>query len=338
MAGLYEQNKVAALRITEVGNTISVAESLAVPFQALLPTGPAPMQMIASYPAQVYPRRGFDGLPDGTDHTTGFNSTNQVAIQATGMWLRSDGYIVGKIANLTATGGIPRKAMVGKQKKDDGIIFAQMRERQLLSTMDIRLGTAVDGYRSRGAVAWLIASLQSVLPVDATVMPTSSSIYTGAIADLTPTAFETVLRAMYAQKRAPVDVTNFCGIALKSRMSKWTQKDTDVSGETLAVRYNQDVDAKAFAQIVDTFAFDAGMVRNVLSAYLACDAATGEDSAYTPRSGLLVDLDMWELRELQGTQLNEYPNLGGGERGDHDAVYMLALLNGLGQGAIYPAS
>lgn len=338
MPGLYEQNKVDALRITEVGNTITVAEALDTPFSALVPKGSAPMQMIASYPAQVYPRRGFDGLPDGTDHTSGFSSTNRIAIQATGMWLRSDGYIVGKIANLTATGGVPKNREVAKQKADDGIIFNQMRERQLLSSMDIRLGTAVDGYRSRGVPAWLIASLQSVLPVNASLMPTSDSLYTGAIADLTPVAFESRLRAMYTQKRAPVNLTNFCGIALKSRMSKWTQKDTDVSGETLAVRYNQDVDAKEFAQIVDTFAFDAGTVRNVLSAYLLCDPATGEDTEYTSRSGVLVDLDMWELRELQKTQLNEYPNLGGGERGDHDGVYMLAMLNGLGQGAIYTNS
>ncbi len=337
MAGIYDADKTSALRILEVGETIITAESLNVPFTRLVPRGDAPKQFLATYPSQVFPRRAFQGQVDGTDQTT-FTHTNRLPVQANAMWLRTEGVMASKKAQLTASAGVPVRKEYAKQKADDGIILAQMIERQLLSSADIQLESGATPDQSRGVFAWLISSLQSVLPVNAALMPTSAQIHTTALSALSPAAFETMLQAMAVQKNGPVDLQNFCGLKLKSRMSKWAQHDTDVSGETAIQRYNLDANEKMFMTIVDTFKFDAGVVQNILSMYLLCDPATGQATDYSQRSGAIVDLDMFELCWLQAPQWYDLPDLGGGPRGMHDAVYMLKGLNMLGQGAVYSST
>jgi hypothetical protein len=337
MSGIYDADKVSALRVLEVGETIITAQSEKVPFTRLVPRGSAPKQFLATYPNEVLPRRSFQGTADGTDQT-GFSKTNRLAIQANAMWLRTDGVMASKKAQLTATAGVGVKKEFARQKMRDGVILSQMIERQLLSTMDIVLEAGATPDQSRGLLAWLIASLQSTLPVNAQLMPSSAMVHTGTLAALTPAVFEGLLRAMALQKMGPVDLQNFCGIALKSKMSKWTQHDTDVTGETAIQRYNLNASEKKFMQLCDTFEFDAGTVTNILSMFLACEPTTGENTDYSTRSGAIVDLDMFELCWLQAPQWYDLPDLGGGPRGMHDAVFMLKGLNMMGQGAIYTQS
>ena len=337
MAGIFDADKSDVIRVTEVGETIITAQSLDVPFTRLAPRGAAPQQMLASYPAQVYDPQAFGGVADGADQTT-FAHTNRLAIQATGMWLRTAGWLVSKIANLTRAAGVGVGKEVAKQRMDDGLKLGQMIERALLSNMDCVIGAGQTPYQLRGLLQWLLATAQGVLPVNASLRPAAAANFSAALSTLTPTAFRAILRAMYTQKMGPVDVTNFCGIALKSRMSMWAERDTDVASETMIRGYNLDASDRTFESIVDVFKFDEGMVRNVLSNYLACDPTTGLNTDESTRSGALVDLDMYELCWLQKPQDNELPDLGGGRRGMHDAVLMAKMLNPLGQGRIFSAA
>jgi hypothetical protein len=95
--------------------------------------------------------------------------------------------------------------------------------------------------------------------------------------------------------------------------------------------YNLTAADKALVQIVNTFEFDAGVVTTIPNFNLARDIDTGAATAYSPRSGLFVDMSMWNFAALQGYENADLPDLGGGPRGYIDVVYLIRCLNALGQ-------
>jgi hypothetical protein len=327
---MYEVDQ--PMKIAELGNTIFIAESEKTPFARLLKRGKKPVQMLSEWPVQAYPRQGFGGTVDGTDKTT-FSKTTRVPLESYGMWQMSDGWMVSKLAQLTQTAGV--KDEKAKQATDDSLLLGKKTERQLLSDMDTQAEGGGKAYQSRGAFSWLATEAQTNKPVPAAFRPAAACAYTGALASFLPTSMEAMLTAMATAKMGPVDLTGVVGIKLKAQMSSWPQKQYPANGsEVAAIQYNLDLTDKKLTQVVDFFEFDAGRVNNIPSYYLLCDATTGKDSAYTPNSGLFVDLSMWELCFLQEpTSWVEAPK-SGGPRGYHDAVYILKCLNPLGQGMV----
>lgn len=332
MAGMYETTqRSSGMVIQEIGDAIFIAESTQNPVSRLLKRGRKPVQMLSEWPAQVYPDRAFEGTLDGTDIST-FNHTERDKLSGYGMLLRTAGWMSTKLANLTQTAGVKQEK--AKQMADDGILLARMIERQILSNDDTRAESGGDAYRSRGMHLWLDDGAQGVLPVPASYRPATACLYESTLNAYKPSDVEVQLNAMATAKLAPVDLLLIAGLKLKARMSKWAQHDTDVSGETLAQTWNLNASEKAFMQIVDSFTFDAGRFKSILSFHQLCTAATGAATTSTPRSGLFVDLDMWELNFLQAPTHYELQDEGGGPRGFHDAVYILKCLNPLGQGRV----
>jgi hypothetical protein len=286
--------------------------------------------MLAEWPVQLYPRQGFDGSVDGTDKAA-FDHTTREKMEGFGMWLMSEGWMVSKLANLTEAAGVGRNEKA-KQIKDDSLLLAQKHERQVLSAVDLRAEARPStAYRSRGAFSWLANSAQAVKPVPTNFRPASACIYTGALASFAPSSLEAMLEAAATAKRGPVDLTCFGGIKLKSQMSTWAQRSVDVGSQTAIQSYNLNAAEKKLIHVVDFFEFDAGSVKVIPSWYLRTDETTGEDTDYTPRSGLFLDLSMWELCFHQTPAAYEEPPKSGGPRGYADVVYMLKCLNPLGQ-------
>lgn len=328
MAGMYEADQ--PMKIAELGDTIYIAESEKTPFTRLVKRGAQPNQMLAEWPVQAYPRRGFGGTIDGYDKAS-WEHTTRVKMEAYGMWLLSDGWMVSKLAKLTKAAGVGRKEKA-KQMKDDALLLAHQHERQVLSSVDTRAEAQPNvSYRSRGVFSWLSSSAQGVKPVDASFRPSSDCIYTSALADFDPADMETMLEAAATAKRAPVDLTGYVGIKLKTQMSSWTQRVADVSDYSAVQSYNLNAAEKKLIHVVDFFEFDAGKVTTIPSWFLYCTEGTGEDSDYTPRSGAFLDMSMWELCFFQPPASYLEPPKSGGPRGYHDTVYILKCLNPLGQ-------
>jgi len=65
--------------------------------------------------------------------------------------------------------------------------------------------------------------------------------------------------------------------------------------------------------------------------YLACEESTGAATNFTTRSGVGVDLSMWEICFIDNPAKYDLEDKGGGPRGYHDEVYILKCLNPLGQ-------
>jgi len=333
MSGFYERDM--SMKIAELGDSIFIAESEKTPMSRLLPRGDKPKQMLSEWPCQKYPRRKFKGTMDGSDMTT-FTHTEREKLSAYGMWLRTEGWMVSRLAQLTRTAGVKNEQ--AKQAADDALILAQMTERQLQSDMETQAEAGAAEYQSRGMFQWLLSTAQAVLPVPENFRPAAACHYTGALADYKPANCETQLEAMYTAKHGPVDLVLHAGIKLKSRMSSWPQRNPEVDANDAGVYFNVDASEKRLMQIVDFFDFDAGKVKAIPNAFLLCDETTGEDTAYTPRSGLFIDLTMWELCFLDAPASYIEPPKSGGPRGYHDEVYILRCKNPLGQGYVKSAT
>ncbi len=335
MPGIYEADQT--LKVAEVGDTIFVAQSEKVPFSRLLKRGKKPGNMLTSWPVQVYPDRAFEGTLDGDDIAS-FTHTNRDSIEAYGMWMRTAGWMVSRLANLTKTWGV-KGGEEAKQAKDDGLILAQMIEKQLLSDNDTAVETGSTPFCSRGAFSWLDTDAQGVKPVPANYRPSSSCEYTGELASFTPSAMETMIRAAAAQKKEAVNLNGYVGIGLKAQMSSWAQKHSeDINTEQALQRFNMSADDKKLVNIVDFFEFDAGSVKVFPSWYLLHTAATGAAGANSQRAGIFVDMDMWELCFMDNPAARMEPPNSGGPRGYHDAVYILKCLNPTGQCVVNCAS
>jgi hypothetical protein len=284
---------------------------------------------------QAYPTDGFAPSPD--EDKTSYDKTTPDKIQAYGMLLRSPGWMVSKKARVTRMHGV--RDQVAKQMRDDGLRLAFMIERQLLSNVDTRAASAGVDERSRGVYSWLSPTAQGVLPVNANYRPSSSCLYSSAVASFAPSHMETMLAAAANAKRAPVDLVGYVGMTLKGQMSGWSQRQfaNDSVARALQV-FNIDASEKKLITVIDFFEFDAGTVKTIPTWNMMCAEADGATSDYTARSGAFLDMSMWELAWLQEPQHSENPDQGGGPRGFHDAMFILKGLNPLGQCMVLTAT
>lgn len=337
MPGIFEADqRDSGLVLQELADSYFLAQADAVPFTALLSRGEKPSGFLLEYPMKKRARRAVAGVVDGTDQAS-YGHTNRERVQVYAQEMRSKGWMATNQAVLTRTGGVQDEA--AEQELDDGIEWTLQLERLLLSNQDTQAAAMPSSaYLLRGVYQWLNPSAQATLPVPADFRPASATRYSGALSAFNPDNLEAMLTSASEARLEPVNLTLFAGIRLKSRMSKWAQRDTDVSGETFIQRYSIAAEAKRYARLVQFFTFDAGEVQTVLSYNHLCDLDTGEDTAYTSRSGVGVDVSNWELRFLEEMNHNENPDLGGGPRGFHRGTMALCAKNLLGQVSVYSNS
>ncbi len=334
MAGMYETS--VPMKLLELGDTIFIAESEKTPFSRLVKRGRKPIEMLSEWPCQKHVDRAFTGTLDGTDISS-FESTTREKLSGYAMLLRTAGWQVTRLAQLIRAAGV--KSEKAKQAADDSLGLARMMEKQLLGTDDTRAESGGNAYRSRGAFSWLSDSEQGVLPVPSNFRPATACHYTGTLANFAASSMETMLEAMATAKKGPVDLAGYVGLKLKVQMSGWAQRHVeDINTAQALTRYNLDAAEKKIMRIVDWFEFDAGTVHTFAHWYLAHTEATGAATDYSPRSGLFLDMDMWELNFLQQPTAWQVQDDGGGPRGYHDVVYILKCLNPLGQGYVYTNS
>ncbi len=77
----------------------------------------------------------------------------------------------------------------------------------------------------------------------------------------------------------------------------------------------------------DRLVLDTGPVDLLPSAFLYTDAATGEDTAYTHRSGIVFDKEMIWLGYTRAPRFRMLENKGGGPRGIYDVIFIVGCDN-----------
>jgi hypothetical protein len=322
---MYESDQT--IKKQPVGGIHNV-KSKETPFLRLLKNGAAPKQMLDEWQNETYDDTGLGGKMDGAD-VTAFNKQGRVTLQNYAIW-QDEAWMVSKLANVTEIVGMG-KTEKARQKMHAAIKLKLKVERTALSLMEAQAQVKpTKEYRTRGAFTWLSPTVQSVLPVPDGFRPGAQ--FSGALSGMTPTAFEELMYQSAIEKGGPVTLEGYVGLLLKRKMSLWAQRDTEASATAQALQsYNLTAADKALVQIVNKFEFDAGVVTTIPNFNLAHDIDTGAATAYSPRSGLFVDMSMWNFAPLQGYENADLPDLGGGPRGYIDVVYLIRCLNALGQ-------
>lgn len=276
------------------------------------------------------------GVMDGED-VTSFNSQSLDSLESYVAHLREP-WMVTKIGGMTKSAAV--KDQVTYQRKKALERLKRKIERVLGSGIEMARGNKTTPYMTRGAFAWMVASLQTLtgktVPTD--YMPPTAAVHTGTLTALDADAFEAMLTAASNQKLDSLSLFGVAGLGLKSHMSAWTQKvDYDATPNQQLVSYNASVMDKRFVKMVNTFEFDAGIVEVMLNQNLCYDAA-GAATDYTTRSGLFLDLEVWKKRYMQQVKEFELTDGGGGRRGYADAILMLKCGCPAGQVAVYSSS
>ncbi len=333
MAGIFEPTQGTMLRIPDYSDRITSITSVKTPFLRLLKRGAPLATTRHSWNVEVYPVEAASASVDGAD-TSSFTYMPRYPCETFIQWVKSNGWQVGTIAQASATAGVAKNREKPNQILKDGIRFNLMLERLLLSTQTHQAESGLNPYKLEGALGYLDATSASPLPSQAKI--DAGAKFTGALSTFTPSALETMMVSAARVKREPVDWTGIVGDRIQRSMSMWAQKVVDATANTTYFPHlNMDQQDAKLVQVVNFFKFDQGTCRTLPSYYVGCDLTSGEPTAYSPRSGIFVDLNQWETRWQVPTTPREFPDLGGGPRGDTQAVLMLVCMSAAAQGLVY---
>jgi hypothetical protein len=191
---------------------------------------------------------------------------------------------------------------------------------------------------TRGLLSWLkplatrtdagASTLHSVHTIPKELCPVAG--LTTNVANLTEAAFKAeLIKARKQRGTGNMSLVGLVGIDLKTVMSEWLSKATDVN-----LRRTQPADLKKITLICDDFNFDGVTCHVMYDGQIGADASTmaiGDASHYT---GAFIDPKMWNIGTLEALRDFPLPDKGAGPRGYHTATLRLTCLNPMGQFAI----
>lgn len=189
------------------------------------------------------------------------------------------------------------------------------------------------GSATRGLFKWIDSAAQGDLPVPEQFRTPAANIYSGTLANFdVETSFRSIHKSIAKQRKGPGTIHGFVGIDLQSKFidsTIWTPNKTSYT----AVRsYDRNADAKTLTYVAEVVQTEGGTMVLHPSFFLYTDE-DGEETAFTHKSGLFLDMDMLELAYNRMPRVLPQENQGGGERAIVDAIFSLRCLNPLGSGA-----
>jgi hypothetical protein len=333
MGAIFEAQVIGKRQ--EISEKIFNVESDKTPLLTLIKKGPTPKQMLMSWQGFVFPDAPNTGTLDGTP-ATGRKSVPRYLVEGCGQHFRRE-WSVTTLADLTDVAGIGRNE-VGFQRAQAMIILKRMIAQQIGSADDCAVESGETPWTTRGILSWISNSAQSNKPVPAALRNSAGSIYTGALASLTEAAFRALLEAAYNETKAPVSLDGFVGTDLKAVLDDFTQVYPTGTGTSQAKAHYNVAGVSEYQNKVEWLRFSAGDVRLHLEPFLAYTGSTGAASAYSPKSGVFLNLDMWELGWLKAPANTNLAADGSGVNGYIDAVGGLKCFNPRGQMKVYSNS
>jgi hypothetical protein len=282
-----------------------------------------------SWQLKGYRKAGHRGVVDGVD-ATNFNTTprKRVHCYSQKIW---DPVAVSDLAEESNVAGVGNKGEMAAQIADAFVTAAQIVEKRLLSMSDTQEENApASAYETRGAFSWLDDEAQTTFPVPEDFRPNSSQVFSGTLAQFTEAQLLSLGRAAFKRRKGPATLKGIVGIDLKAQISNFTRYDDTVANKTAVRRFNQSADDKAVVNVIDRVVCDTGTIELHASSYLATDADTGDDTAYTHRSGIFVDMKMAKLAYSRLPRVFKLQYAGGGHKAVVDAIFLHMMLNVIG--------
>jgi len=328
MPALLEQNQVG--KRESLADVIANVESAAAPFSSQIPKRPRPVNNLHSWQLKKYKRKGFAGVLDNKDADEfGHNDRSRVYSLGQKVW---DNPAISDFADEAEIAGLGRAEMA-EQIADSLIAVKHIVEAVGLSDNDLQVDDGASPNETRGFYCWVQSGAQTLHPVPEAYRPPAASIYTDALADLTEEAFKAMARSAFKQRRGPHDLDGFVGIELKAEFTKWTILTPTVSNYTNVRTFNQNL-SRTIQSTVDMLDLDTGKIRLHPSSFCLLDKTTGEDTAYTHKSGIFLDMEMAWMAYVRKPRVRKLEDKGGGPRAIVDSIFMYGCDNPGGQMAV----
>lgn len=328
----------AAFEAEQVGkrqswaNIIANIQSQATPFTSMVEKRTKPSQVLHSWQVKKYPETGHAGVVDGLDATS-FDANPRALVQCNGQktWRKPGVSDFADEAEIVAL----EKGEMAEQIADALVAVKWQIEKRCLSAEDTKAdnGTTT-GNETRGAFSYISNTAQALYPVPDGYRTPAAQIYSGALANFGESNFLAMCRSSYKQRKGPFKMHAFLGIDLKANFSDFTKYVDNVTGKTPVRQFKQEGDAKEFVFTVDKLVLDTGEVDLHPSSFLYTDSKSGADTAYTHRSGIVVDMDMVGLAYTRMPRVVKLPYQGGGQKAIVDAIFLNQFDNVLGAMAI----
>lgn len=329
MSAMYETNQVGKRQ--EILPDVFNIESDATPLLSMLKVGKEPAASLMTWQAEVFPAVASTGVLDGTA-VSSYNRVDRYLLTGCTQQFRQAWAVTTRAEN-TQIAGVPDEA--GRQMMLAMLLLKRQIEQQISSTDDCAVENGGTPWTTRGAFEWIKATAQSTYPVDAALRNDANAIHTGSViaSTLTQAAFQALLAAAYGEKRQSLDLDLICGASLKGTIDSYTEiwPLASTTNQPMA-RYNHG-DGTTYEKVVDVLRFSFGTVRTHLSTFLAVTTSTGAATAYSPCSGLGLDLSQWDIGYMaNGKPANvNLPPDGSGKRGFVEAFAGLRCRNNRGQ-------
>ena len=290
MAGAYETDLVS--KRLDKADAIFRAYEDQTPFVSSLPKGKRLKDVMAMWTVDAQGNAYDPAVAEGADATATPASVQPKALYARAQIWRSERWFVTRTAEAVEQTDVASE--IAKQKARCLEKFMLSIESGLLSYQE---AVATGTRKTRGLLRWAQNSAQAVDPVDEALRPTSSMLHTTALANLTVTVFQNML---------------------KRHMTTWG-KVVDIASNQAAVQhYNINAMEKRLISMIDFFEFDAGSVRTMVSDYLACDTTSLAETDFSPRTGIFYAPDRVRIRWLRPIEHFDQDDEGGGKRGYYE--------------------
>ncbi len=320
-----------------LANLVNNAEVASTPLFSSLRKNSEMIQETHTVYMKKYKRKGHRGKVDGKDvDDFGVNGRSPAVTLAqtfndgTGVSRRANKAKIVKDPN--SGGGTEMASQIA-----DSILCVKMQmECRVGSAEACRADNGEVGSETRGMLRWGLPTAQSLHAVPEGFRPPSACYFTDPLNELTETAFITMCQESFQQRKGAKDMRGYVAIKLKQVFNDWQRYVENVTGKTVIGVYDAGKSSqKVLQRMVDILNMDTGRIDLMVTANLCTDVDTGEDTAYTTRSGVFIDPARYSWGYSDAPQWNKLEDKGGGPRGFTEAEGALICDNPTGQMTVY---
>lgn len=334
---LFERDQNGKLE--SLANMMVNAEVASTPVFSSLKKNTEMIQVNHTEYMKKYKRKGHKGQIDGKDEdnfTTNKGAPAEVVAQ-----IFTDAAGVSTLANKAKVVRDPNAGGSGAsemavQIADSLVTVKLMIESRIMSNEECQLDNGIVGNETRGMFKWGSPTAQSLKPVPAGYRPPTGCYFTGALSTLSESAFIKMASESFQQRKGAKDMKGYVGIELKQVFNNFQRYVENVNGKSAVICYDgTGSKMSVIDRMVDILNLDTGRIDLQVHAMLCTDAATGDDTNYTTRSGVFIDPAMYSWGFAESPNWNPLDDKGGGPRGFTRAIGALICSNPTGQMTIY---
>lgn len=313
---------------------VQMLDAPSTPFSSQLKSPKDLVAQKSEIPAEVYKRRGYTGVLDGTDASS-FDSQvgDLLTCRPQKAW---DNVQVSDFADESTTSSIAKRQHLADQAAKALVRVKHIQEAAICSDNEASVDNGTNPNETRGIFKWIQNGAQSVDPVPAAFRPAAAQIHSAA--DLTTfteqTLIDMAVAAFKARRGGVAKLDGFVGVDLKAKISSFLRYQATVTGYSPTRQVQVDQEERMLGGVIERYVADTCEINFHPTAFNLLNKSTGAETGFTHTSGFIVDMAMHDLGYVRSPRVVELENKGGGKRAIVDSIFMLRCHNPLSSMAV----